>query len=82
MKTEFIIIRESAIQSIVSDIFTFALLFGFCAVNHFWFADNQFTYFIQLLMVVAILFARSSNKRNKFNTQQEAIDFLNKQNTN
>jgi hypothetical protein len=78
-KTTIIYFRESAIQSIIADLFSFGLFLGSLAFNHYillgkWYIDLFF-----LWMGFTLTVARSNKHIKRFNSMLELIDYLNKE---
>ena len=76
MKEEIIIYKESLIQSIIADIFSFSILIGSFAINHFY-IGSKFLAGILLILWLIFIIGKASNRKNTFTNKQKAVDFLN-----
>jgi len=76
-KTKFIVYRESAIQSFLTDMGTFAwLLFGFW-FNYKFISGSYIVNAILLIMFLMFLSARGGAKKMIFTTKEQVISYLN-----
>ena len=69
-------IRESAIQSIISDVFTFTCLFAFFLGNKFFLGGRWYIDFFMFIMLHIVLLRRANNRLKTFSTNKELLDFL------
>lgn len=76
MKKEVIIYKESAIQSLISDLGTFVMFVGLFAVNHFWFDDARWSGFVFTVLLTLSIISRGLSTKNKFTDKKAAIKYL------
>jgi hypothetical protein len=69
---EYIYFRESALQSIVADFFTFAFLAILFAFNHFVLGDDKVAAFVFFLVFILFMLAKANSRRETF-TDKEAL---------
>ncbi len=77
MKNKIIIVyRESLVQSIIADIFTFGVLIGSFYINHIYIKSN---FLSGILLIVWLIFVmgKSNNRKFTFSEKQKAIDYIN-----
>lgn len=71
-------IRESAVQSIISDAVMYGGIIGLLYFNHSVLNGNAFIDFLFILFMLLSATARGSKKMLKFNTPQEVVDYIKK----
>lgn len=76
MKPNVIIYRESFLQSVWSDTYTFGCYFFVLAGNHFLLKDNMFTYFFLMFMFLLAMFTRAASHKNVFLAKDDAIEYI------
>jgi hypothetical protein len=69
--------RESAIQSVISDTWSFVVLGGVFALNHFYMGNNGAVYFILTILWLFYLVGKASSKRVAFTDKEELRNYLN-----
>jgi len=74
-----IIYRESLWQSIIADVFSFCILVGSFAINHFFIGSN-FLAGILLVCWFIFMIAKVGKRKNVFTDKQKAIDYIKKLN--
>lgn len=77
MKKEIIYYRESAVQSIVSDITTFALLGLLFAFNHHYMGDSTVTAFFFFIVFLMITFAKGATRGKRFSDKETLLKHIN-----
>ena len=75
MKKEIIIYKESLWQSVIADIFTFGILIGSFAINHFFIGSN-FLAGILLVCWFIFMIAKVGNRKSVFTDKQKAIEHI------
>jgi len=75
-ETKIYYVRESLIQSVLSDTFSFAVFAGLLLFNHKvldgrWYIDIFF-------LMITMMFLSAQSKAKEFNTNKELIEFLQK----
>ena len=78
MTKEIIIYKESLLQSIVADIFTFGVLSGLMFFNHYILEDSKFAGFIFIILWLVFLSSKFNDRKKTFTNKDEAIKYLNK----
>ena len=73
----FIYYRESALQSIVSDIVSFVMLALAMAVNHFYFGDSKWWTLVLFGMFLLTLLGKGSGNRKDFTDIKSLKAFVN-----
>lgn len=76
MDKEYIYVRESAIQSIISDIFTFGMFIGLMTLNFTYWGGKWYTTIFIMALWLGTVMSRTSARIHKFHTAQEVIDYL------
>jgi cell division protein FtsW (lipid II flippase) len=75
-KSEFYYIRESAIQSIIADIFSFGIFFIFLTVNYkLWEGETIVTVFLCILWLL-VLTGKFSKSMKVFYKKEDLIKYL------
>lgn len=74
--TQVMIIRETPIDSVIADVFTFGLMFGLILANHKWLGGVWVVDFMMVLL--ALIAAEGMTKKSKFtfNSKEDAVKFL------
>lgn len=75
---EIIFLRESFIQSLLSDIVTFGSLAGMLLFNYYFLGNSGIVQVIIGIMLLVTSISRSNKQIKRFNSKQEIIDYLNK----
>ena len=78
METEYLIIKESLISSIVSDIFTYSGFFFLLYANKVYFGDHLLIAFSFVLLMLLCVATRGNKKIKRFNTLEDAKKYINK----
>lgn len=76
MKNNFIIVHETLIQSILSDIFSFLTITSMLLFNHYLLSGNVLIDLCFMFMAWIVMLSRGDKKMKRFNTKEEAIKFL------
>lgn len=79
MKNNFIIVHETLIQSILSDIFSFLTIALLLLFNHYLLSGNVLIDLCFIFMAWIVMLSRGNKKIKRFNTKEEAIKFLQEQ---
>ena len=74
-----IYVRESAVQSVVSDAFMYGGIIGLLYFNHRVLNGSGFLDFIFIMFMLLSAMSRMNSKYKRFNTVAEAKTFINKQ---
>lgn len=72
--------RESLLQSVIADIFTFGTMVGLFFANRYYFGNTA--WFGAILTIMAILYLGSKRSKQYFNTFDEAITYLQEEKQN
>lgn len=75
-KPKIILYRESFVQSVLSDCFTFGVLAGLLVLNQFVLDGNKFSGFIFILIGLITLASKVSNKKRTFTSKKELQNFV------
>ena len=78
MEKEYIIIKESLIDSILSDIFTYSGFFFLLYCNKMYFGDHLLIAFCFVILMIMVAAVKGSKKIKRFNTLEEAKKYINK----
>lgn len=73
---EVIYFRESLLQSILSDCFTFIFLVGTVWFNQKYVGGSYFINSVILVMLVLIIYNKADRKSKKFNSRKDLLEFL------
>lgn len=73
----FLYFRESVIGSIISDVFTFGMIFAGLLINRFLLGDKWYYGFFFILMALVTITGSRSKQRQDFHTKEELQDFVN-----
>lgn len=76
MKNNIIIVHETLIQSILSDIFSFLTITSMLLFNHYLLSGNVLIDLCFMFMAWIVMLSRGDKKMKRFNTKEEAIKFL------
>lgn len=79
MKPKIIYVRESAVQSIIADLFSFGTLAGVTTINFAYWGGRWYTTLFIFLLWLVFIGGRASQKQTRFNTVEEAIAHLQKE---
>ena len=79
MKNNFIIVHETLIQSILADIFSFTMIALMLLFNHYLLGGNVLIDLCFMYMAWLVMVSIGQRKTRRFNTQEEAIKFLQEQ---
>lgn len=79
MKNNFIIVHETLIQSILADIFTFAMIATMLLFNHYLLGGNVLIDLCFMYMAYIVIVSIGKKKTRRFDTKEEAIKFLQEQ---
>ena len=79
MKNNFIIVHETLIQSILSDIFSFLTITSMLLFNHYLLSGNVLIDLCFMFMVWLVMMSIGQRKTRRFNTKEQAIKFLEEQ---
>lgn len=79
MKNNFIIVHETLIQSILADIFSFAMIALMLLFNHYLLSGNVLIDLCFIYMAWLVMMSIGQRKTRRFNTKEEAIKFLEEQ---
>lgn len=75
-KTEIIFLRESFIQSLMSDIVTFGSLAGMFYFNYRFLGDSVVIQIIIGVMLLVTSFSRSNKQIKRFDSREDLINYL------
>ena len=75
-KQKIIIYRESLLQSVIADLFTFLMLGGLFAANHYWFDDSKVSAFVFVILFVIFVLGKAGNRKHVFTDKDKAIEFI------
>jgi hypothetical protein len=73
---EIIYYRESAIQSIIADTYTFTFLVVLFAFNHFYLNDSKVVAIVFFIIFILFAFAKASAKKNVFTSKEALLDHV------
>jgi hypothetical protein len=73
---EIIYFRESFWQSVLSDTYMFAGIFGLLYFNHRVLDGSAFIDFIFIVMMFMVVYARASNRYKRFTSYEEMLAYL------
>lgn len=76
---EIIYVRESLLQSILADVFTYAVFLGSFYFSYHFIGNYWFVNLLILLMVLIFISAKASGKVKKFTSSKELIKYLEEQ---
>ena len=76
MKNNIIIVHETLIQSILSDIFSFLAIASLLLFNHYLLSGNVLIDLCFMFMAWIVMLSRGDKKMKRFSTKEEAIKFL------
>lgn len=79
MKNNVIIVHETLIQSILADIFSFAMIALMLLFNHYLLSGNVLIDLCFIYMAWLVMMSIGQRKTRRFNTKEEAIKFLEEQ---
>ena len=79
VKNNIIIIHETFIKSILSDIFTFCIIAGLLLFNHYLLGGNILIDLCFIFMAWTVIISMGNKKTKRFNAKEEAIKFLQEQ---
>lgn len=79
MKNNIIIVHETLIQSMLSDIFSFLTIASLLLFNHYMLSGNVLIDLCFMFMAWIIMLSKGDKKMKRFNTKEEAIKFLKEQ---
>ena len=79
MKNNFIIVHETLIQSILADIFSFTMIAIMLLFNHCLLGGNVLIDLCFIFMAWTVIISMGNKKTKRFNTKEEAINFLQEQ---
>lgn len=71
--------RESAIQSIISDTYSFIFLAVTFWFNYNYIGGNNWIDFLLIVMFISLLSSKFSGRKREFTSKKEIIDFINKE---
>lgn len=74
-ETEIIYFRESALQSFLSDLFSFSFLIGSFALNHY-FIGSRLLSGVLLIMFLMTVYSKAMEKAKRFTSYKEMLDYL------
>jgi hypothetical protein len=77
-KKEILFFRESLIQSIASDLFSYGMLFTMFWLNYTFIGGNNFVDLLLLLIFIIMSFARGNSKAQRFTSKEDLKEFVNK----
>lgn len=75
---EYILFRESFIQSILTEMSSYCFLLFTFWFNYRYIGNNGFIDFILLILFFILVFAQASSKQNKFYSKEDFKDYVNK----
>ena len=78
MKNNFIIVHETLIQSILADIFSFTMIALMLLFNHYLLSGNVLIDLCFMFMAFIVMKSKGNKKMKRFDTKEEAINFLEK----
>lgn len=73
---EIIYFRESMIQSMVADFFTFFFLTLMFAFNHFYMADSKVTAFVFFVVFLLFTLSKASARKRTFTDKEELKKYV------
>ena len=79
MKKEYIYFRESLLQSVLSDIFTFSMLFLFLFVNHIYLGDHWYIAISMLIIWLLMSYSRAMNISKIFTNIKSFKEYIDKE---
>lgn len=79
MKNNIIIVHETLIQSILADIFSFLTIALLLLFNHYLLSGNVLIDLCFIFMAWIVMLSKGDKKMKRFNTKEEAINFLQEQ---
>lgn len=68
--------RESAIQSIISDVFVFVMIVGAMAMNHFYLGDNAVWAVLLFFLAMMVITSRGNKRRKDFTSKKALLEYL------
>ena len=74
---EYIFFRESAIQSIISDVFSFGCLFGGFLINRYFLYGRWYIDFFLIYCFFVLISARGKSKLNRFTDLKKLKEHIN-----
>ena len=74
-EAKIIVFRESLIQSVLADIFTFGVLVASFAINHY-FIGSKFLSAIILIVWFIWVLGKGARRKHTFTNKKKAIEFL------
>lgn len=79
MKNNIIIVHETLVQSILTDIFSFSMIALMLLFNHYLLGGNVLIDLCFMYMAWLVMVSIGQKKTRRFNTKEEAIKFLKEQ---
>lgn len=76
MEKQYVVVHESAVHSILSDLSTFSILFIFLYLNYHYIGNDWIIRLFAFIILYCIAIARSRKYYHIFDTKEEAIQFL------
>lgn len=69
-------VRESALQSIIADLFTFGILIGITTLNFTLWGGHWYFSAVIIFLWFVFVTGRAKSKLREFNSRSELVDFL------